>query len=359
MGKFLRIRVNIDISKPLKRGIRVSLNESEESIMLLIRYERLLEYCFGCGMVGHHVHDCPSVSTDADFVQTDIGPWLRASSPGKSCPVRETKGSAAPLTQEGNTAGLREQRLEVATAKGVQGGEEAGSDDSEMHLPKESEQISRKGKGKILEPVILEYSPSTRIGEEFPEVESSNQGESVEKILMESQDLNEETGKGRREENLANISSNEITVLLHGDPMQINAPCNISTSGMNVDSMSVRKFNALVSSPILDPGKAGRKPKWKRLARKASIMVDDPNDATVLASQTKRNAISSGVDVQVNPKRIKTELVVYGEERLLVCFQFFGEGEQFGWFFFHVLVEVLLAASRPFEGVYFPLEGLS
>ncbi|KAL5792215.1 hypothetical protein ACOSP7_000809 [Xanthoceras sorbifolium] len=60
MGKFLRIRVNIDISKPLKRGIRVSLDDSEETIMLLIRYERLPEYCFGCGMVGHHVRDCPS-----------------------------------------------------------------------------------------------------------------------------------------------------------------------------------------------------------------------------------------------------------------------------------------------------------
>ncbi|KAL5823208.1 hypothetical protein ACOSQ4_021108 [Xanthoceras sorbifolium] len=91
MGKYLRIRVNIDISKPLLRGIRVSLDESEESMMLLIRYERLPEFCFGCGLVGHQVRECPSVPRDAEFVQTDhqpFGPWLRASNSGLSRPVR-------------------------------------------------------------------------------------------------------------------------------------------------------------------------------------------------------------------------------------------------------------------------------
>ncbi|KAH7544060.1 hypothetical protein JRO89_XS15G0098100 [Xanthoceras sorbifolium] len=119
MGKFLRIRVNIDVSRPLKRGIRVSLDESEESVMLLIRYERLPEYFFGCGMVGHHVRDCPSAPAGADFVQADnqpFGPWLRASSSGVSRPSRENTGRAAPVTPTGNMAGLGERRLVVATA---------------------------------------------------------------------------------------------------------------------------------------------------------------------------------------------------------------------------------------------------
>ncbi|KAL5783407.1 hypothetical protein ACOSP7_008436 [Xanthoceras sorbifolium] len=121
MGKFLRIRVNIDISQPLKRGIRVSLDDSEETIMLLIRYERLPEYCFGCGMVGHHVRDCPSAPTDADFVQADnqpFGPWLRASSLGMSRPARGTTATAGPVNPVGNTASLREQTLEAAMATG-------------------------------------------------------------------------------------------------------------------------------------------------------------------------------------------------------------------------------------------------
>ncbi|KAL5733474.1 hypothetical protein ACOSQ2_033166 [Xanthoceras sorbifolium] len=58
-GKFLHVKVGIDVSKPLKRGIRVYLEEFDTLIVAPIRYERLPEYCYGCGEIGHPLRDCP------------------------------------------------------------------------------------------------------------------------------------------------------------------------------------------------------------------------------------------------------------------------------------------------------------
>ncbi|KAL5770302.1 hypothetical protein ACOSP7_014456 [Xanthoceras sorbifolium] len=57
-GKFLRIKVRIDITKPLKRGIRMRLENFETMITALIKYERLPDFCYGCGFIGHSVREC-------------------------------------------------------------------------------------------------------------------------------------------------------------------------------------------------------------------------------------------------------------------------------------------------------------
>ncbi|TXG57031.1 hypothetical protein EZV62_018344 [Acer yangbiense] len=56
-GKYIHLKVAIDISKPLKRFLRIELVEREESILLL-RYERLPEYYFRCGIIGHSYQEC-------------------------------------------------------------------------------------------------------------------------------------------------------------------------------------------------------------------------------------------------------------------------------------------------------------
>ncbi|TXG72823.1 hypothetical protein EZV62_001402 [Acer yangbiense] len=76
-GKFMRMRVAIDISKPLKRFLRVDLADDGEESLLLLRYKGLPEFCFNCGLVGHSFWECPtergenSMKTDLEY---EFGP---------------------------------------------------------------------------------------------------------------------------------------------------------------------------------------------------------------------------------------------------------------------------------------------
>ncbi|KAF4354159.1 hypothetical protein F8388_004171 [Cannabis sativa] len=59
-GPFLRFRASIDISKPLLRGKMVKLRDSREEFWVEFRYERLPEFCFECGTIGHPFEHCHS-----------------------------------------------------------------------------------------------------------------------------------------------------------------------------------------------------------------------------------------------------------------------------------------------------------
>ncbi|KAL5804327.1 hypothetical protein ACOSQ3_031127 [Xanthoceras sorbifolium] len=80
-GKFFRIKVRIDILKPLKRGIRMRLENFDTLITALIKYERLPDFCYGCGFIGHSVRECHNSEVRKSImegVEPKFGVWLRA-----------------------------------------------------------------------------------------------------------------------------------------------------------------------------------------------------------------------------------------------------------------------------------------
>lgn len=81
LGPYMRLRVEIDISKPLRRGARVRTGNSGEVIWVDARYERLPDFCFDCGRVGHTSRECleTSILVKGDSGPSQYGPWLRAS----------------------------------------------------------------------------------------------------------------------------------------------------------------------------------------------------------------------------------------------------------------------------------------
>ncbi|KAI7989409.1 Uncharacterized protein LOK49_LG13G02902 [Camellia lanceoleosa] len=56
-GKSLRIRVAINIHKPLRRGMKITLGQ-KDPVWVSFKYERLPNFCFACGILGHNQREC-------------------------------------------------------------------------------------------------------------------------------------------------------------------------------------------------------------------------------------------------------------------------------------------------------------
>lgn len=56
--KYCRLRVNLDVTKPLRRGIFVSTDE-EDKLWIAFKYENLPDFCFCCGKMGHGFKNYP------------------------------------------------------------------------------------------------------------------------------------------------------------------------------------------------------------------------------------------------------------------------------------------------------------
>ncbi|KAK5842942.1 hypothetical protein PVK06_005364 [Gossypium arboreum] len=52
-----RLRINLDVQKPLRRGIFVSIDNKNKS-WISFKYEKFPMFCFGCGKMGHGLNDC-------------------------------------------------------------------------------------------------------------------------------------------------------------------------------------------------------------------------------------------------------------------------------------------------------------
>ncbi|KAK6163123.1 hypothetical protein DH2020_002964 [Rehmannia glutinosa] len=78
MGKYIRIKVNIDITKPLHRVIHADVHGQKRAIYL--KYERLPDFCFHCGIIGHVFRDCETriLNPPENSENFEFGNWLKA-----------------------------------------------------------------------------------------------------------------------------------------------------------------------------------------------------------------------------------------------------------------------------------------
>ncbi|KAK3228703.1 hypothetical protein Dsin_000584 [Dipteronia sinensis] len=57
-SRFLRVRVTVTIDKPLQRCLLFDLLGNEKITTMLLRYKRLMDYCFRCNRFGHVMDEC-------------------------------------------------------------------------------------------------------------------------------------------------------------------------------------------------------------------------------------------------------------------------------------------------------------
>jgi hypothetical protein len=77
-GEFLRVRIVLDLTKPLSRGRFLRLRD--RTIWITFKYERIPRFCFKCGVIRHGGRGC--VRPGGKRLQEnensqEFGPWLR------------------------------------------------------------------------------------------------------------------------------------------------------------------------------------------------------------------------------------------------------------------------------------------
>ena len=75
-AKFMRVRVELEIDKPLRRGAYIASSDGER-LWLTFKYERLPTVYFICGKLGHDNKHCP-ISDVWQSAGHQYGDWLRA-----------------------------------------------------------------------------------------------------------------------------------------------------------------------------------------------------------------------------------------------------------------------------------------
>ncbi|KAI5019754.1 hypothetical protein ZWY2020_044642 [Hordeum vulgare] len=75
-GKYLRVQVRIDISKPLMRGVTLDMGEGVKGHWCRFEYEYLPDFCYRCGFLDHVDKDCKITLGRDETPQ--FGSWLKA-----------------------------------------------------------------------------------------------------------------------------------------------------------------------------------------------------------------------------------------------------------------------------------------
>ncbi|KAL8456616.1 hypothetical protein ACS0TY_034736 [Phlomoides rotata] len=76
--EFVRVKVEVDITRPLRNGLSVRL--TGEVLWIPIKYESMPSFCYCCGVIGHYFKTCKFYDRDEDLEPSALsfGPMLKA-----------------------------------------------------------------------------------------------------------------------------------------------------------------------------------------------------------------------------------------------------------------------------------------
>jgi hypothetical protein len=77
-GEFLRVKIRINLMKPLARGRMLKLKD--QTTWIKFQYEHIPQFCFRCGVICHGSTGCTKPKPRRSFgseTQFEYGPWLR------------------------------------------------------------------------------------------------------------------------------------------------------------------------------------------------------------------------------------------------------------------------------------------
>ncbi|KAL5739724.1 hypothetical protein ACOSQ2_028904 [Xanthoceras sorbifolium] len=102
LGRYLRVRVAVNVKQPLKRCPKVDVESTGKVTIMPLCYERLHNFCSLCGHLGHLFRECvKEQQLAAGGVPNDYSAWLRAMSPVHNGSTKARKKTATGVDRDG------------------------------------------------------------------------------------------------------------------------------------------------------------------------------------------------------------------------------------------------------------------
>ncbi|KAH7833400.1 hypothetical protein Vadar_005988 [Vaccinium darrowii] len=99
-GKFIRVRVELPLDKPIKRGGFITLG-SGTKYWVDYKYERLCRFCHYCGSINHEQSECDvkkADEKDGTVKEGKFGSWLKAGGGGGARALPDHRGDSSRQT---------------------------------------------------------------------------------------------------------------------------------------------------------------------------------------------------------------------------------------------------------------------
>ncbi|MBA0804901.1 hypothetical protein Gohar_004456, partial [Gossypium harknessii] len=150
--EFMRLKIKINVLRPLRRIVKLVDKNGVETIGML-KYERLLDFCYECEIIGHMVKKCSLIKEDdrLNGQRPQFGCWMRAPT--------ETQNLDRALGRNGVELFMAKTKMSVE------------KNESHTNSGGDSEQTAHKGKEKGGEegsisnsPLERKYHRATRVG---------------------------------------------------------------------------------------------------------------------------------------------------------------------------------------------------
>lgn len=164
VNNFLRVKVRLDIRKPLMRGVTDQVGKDGREKWCPLIYEHLPDFCYTCGVIGHTEKICDKKLTKGEIQQYDRSlRWMppkfrgeqeqgvyggsRSGTSGRSGSSNERLGGRS------GRWGMTSNRSDGPTwrKKGVEDGEEVTSPAKEKEIGGSNEQLAVKAKRGLFE----------------------------------------------------------------------------------------------------------------------------------------------------------------------------------------------------------------
>ncbi|KAI5007877.1 hypothetical protein ZWY2020_008925 [Hordeum vulgare] len=167
MGKYLCVKVKLDITVPLMRGFVLDRDKKEGKgsgvvgveeevsghkrtkglLWCKFEYEHMPDFCYTCGVVGHGEKECSTRPTRGEVPQ--FGPWLRAEVHHRRNDVT-VYGRGQGSQSLSGSEGSQERRGGFGLGKGSKGsGSNAVSWKKDVGKSTSSDQVLRQGEAEV------------------------------------------------------------------------------------------------------------------------------------------------------------------------------------------------------------------